>query len=448
MKNIHYPDSAKKAEVEGRVFASLIIKADGKIDSIKIVKGLCECCNKEVIRVIKKMPKWKAGMLGTGERVAVKLVLPVSFKLFDHTNEYSEIDRKVLQIPDSLTKTTENIASYITANFKDDKDKARAIFIWVATNIQYDVENMFAINFYEKREEKIAKSLKTKKGICENYASLFNDICIKSGIKSFVIEGYTKQNGFTDYIPHTWCAANIDSSWYLFDPTWGSGYVESGKFYRKINNDFFKVNPLTLIKSHMPFDYLWQFLYNPLTNQEFYEGKRQENKSLTYFNFVDSINLYENQNHIDQLISSAYRIEKNGIKNSMIFDRLQHIKIEVENDRQTKKINLYNSAVSDYNDGINKLNVFFNFKNKQFTPKKTDSEIKSMVDSSDYKFTCAKVKLGNINNPDPNTANMIKQLTKSIDAAAAQAKEQKDWLIIYFSKPKSLRKSMFYIRMK
>ncbi len=80
---------------------------------------------------------------------------------------------------------------------------------------------MYAINFYEKKEDKIAKPLKTRKGICENYADLFNDICLKSGIKSYVIEGYTKVNGFTEYILHAWCAAVIDSSWFLFDSNMG-----------------------------------------------------------------------------------------------------------------------------------------------------------------------------------------------------------------------------------
>jgi transglutaminase/protease-like cytokinesis protein 3 len=115
-------------------------------------------------------------------------------------------------------KTSDAIANYIVTNFKTDKDKSRAIFIWIVSNIQYDIDNMFAINFYEKKEDKISKTLKTRKGICENYAFLFTDICMKSGIKSFVIEGYTKQNGFADYIPHAWSAALIDSSWFLFDP--------------------------------------------------------------------------------------------------------------------------------------------------------------------------------------------------------------------------------------
>jgi len=359
-------------------------------------------------------------------------------------NEFSAIDKKALQLPDSLTKTTDLIASYITSNFSTDKDKSRAIFIWVASNIQYDIDNMFAINFYEKKEDKIAKPLKTRKGICENYASLFTDICIKSGLKSFVIEGYTKQNGFTDYIPHAWSAALIDTSWFLFDPTWGSGYVNGGKFFKKINNDYFKAHPATFIKSHIPFDYLWQFLNYPITNQEFYEGKTQQNKTKAYFSFKDTLQAYEKLSHIDQLISSAYRVEKNGVKNSMVFDRLQHLKLEIENDRHTKTVNSYNSAVVDYNEAINGLNEFINYRNKQFTPKKSDPEIQSMLDVPDNKLKEAKNKLGEISSTDVNTVNMIRQLTKSIDDASKQMKEQQDWLKLYFSKSKSGRKSMFY----
>ena len=374
------------------------------------------------------------------------LFTQILFAQKKQSKEFVAIDQKALLIPDSLTTTTDNIANYVKDNFNTDKDKTRAIFIWVSTNIQYDIENMFALNFYEKKEEKILKPLKSRKGICENYAALFNEICLKTGIKSFVIEGYTKQNGFTDFIPHAWCAALVDSSWFLFDPTWGSGYVDNGKFYKKINNNYYKVNPSILIKSHIPFDYLWQFLNYPITNQEFYEGNIQQNKANLYFNYIDSIQAFENQSYIDQLTSSAYRIEKNGIKNSLIFDRLQHIKLEIENDRQTKTVNLYNSAVTDYNDGINNFNEFINYRNKQFTPVKKDPEIQNMIDAADNKLKEARTKLGQIKNPDANTTNMIKQLTKSIDDAAIHIKEQQDWLKVYLSKGKTGRKSMFYER--
>jgi hypothetical protein len=303
---------------------------------------------------------------------------------------------------------------------------------------------MFAINFYEKQEDKISKPLKTRKGICENYAALFTDICLKSGLKSFVVEGYTKQNGFTDYIPHAWSAALIDSSWFLFDPTWGSGYVNGGKFFKKINNEYYKASPTSLIKSHIPFDYLWQFLNYPLTNQEFYEGKTKQDITKPFFNFKDTILVFEKQSHIEQLISSVYRVEKNGVKNSLVFDRLQHLKLEIENDRQTKSVNLYNSAVVEFNDGINGLNDFINYRNKQFIPKKTDPEIQSMIDVVESKLKAAKSTLVQISNPDANTTNMIRQLTKSIDDSSTQMKEQQDWLKQYLSKSKSGRKSMFY----
>ncbi len=359
-------------------------------------------------------------------------------------NEFAAIDKKALQLPDSLSASTQSIASYITANFKTDREKSRAIFIWLVTNIEYDIENMFALNFYESTSDKIDKALKTRKGICENYAALFNDICQRSGIKSFVIEGYTKQNGFTDYIPHAWCAALIDNSWYMFDPTWGSGYISNKKFYKQINNLYYKTNPAVLIKSHMPFDPLWQFLNYPITNQEFYDAKTQENKLKPFFNFTDSITQYEKQERIDQLVSSAARIEKNGLKNSLLFDRLQHIKLEIENYRQNVIVTLYNGAATDYNEGINLYNTYTQYWNKQFTPLKPDAEIKQMLDTIDTKFKAAKEKLNQVTNPRTDMTALMAQLTQSIENAYVQLKEQQQWLADYFSKSKAKRKSMFY----
>ena len=359
-------------------------------------------------------------------------------------NEYLSIDKKAIKIPDSITITTKGIAGYINTNFKTDKEKVRAIFIWVASSIEYDIANIYAINFYETKENKINKALKTKKGICENYAALFTDIATGCGITSYIIEGYTKQNGFTDYIPHAWCAAYVDSAWYMFDPTWGSGYLNGGKFYKKINNEYFKTLPSTLIKSHIPFDYLWQFLNYPVTNQEFYEGRITANKAKPFFNYVDSIRLYESKNHIEQLISAAYRIEKNGLKNAMIFDRLQHIKVELENDRVNTSTNLYNVAIVYYNESIRNINNFIQYRNKQFNPLKSDADIQQMIDLGVKNIEDAKAKLTAINNPDAATILLVSNLNKSISDISINIKEQQDFLALYFSKGKAKRKAMFY----
>lgn len=359
-------------------------------------------------------------------------------------NEFASIDSKALKLPDSLTRNTIDISRYISGNFNTDKEKTRAIFIWLANNIQYDIENIFAINFYETKENKISKPLKTRKGICENYATLFSDICEKAGIKSYVVEGYTKQNGFTDYIPHTWSAALVEGNWYMFDPTWGSGYVNGGKFFKRINNDYFMAQPANLIKSHMPFDYLWQFLNYPISNQAFYEGKIMQNKSAPFFNYQDSILAFERLDHGEQMLESSYRIEKNGVKNAMIFDRLRHLKMELEIDRQNKSVNLYNDAVADYNDAINHFNVFISYRNKQFTPLTPDSEIQSMMDAVNDDIKKAKLKLARVEYPDAGTTALINQINRSIEEISVQAKEQQEWLTAYFSKSKGKRKSMFY----
>jgi Transglutaminase-like superfamily len=374
------------------------------------------------------------------------LLSPAVFPKKIAVNPYRSIDNIALQLPDSLTTSSEKISRYICSNFKSESDKSRAIFVWVATNIGYDVDNMFAINIREKREDKISKVLKSRKGICENFAALFVDVCLKSGLKAIVVEGYCKQNNYVEFIPHAWCAAMIDSVWYLFDPTWGSGYLMNGKFYRKLNNDYFKVNPLVLIKTHMPFDYLWQFLNYPISSQEFYEGKTQSNTSKPFFNYKDSIFAYEKQDQIQQLTATALRIEKNGLRNSLLFERLQYIKIQLENERQGQMIGLYNEAYSAFNEGVRLYNAFVEYRNKQFLPKKSDMEIQQMLDDAKSKFKQVRVDLKQIKEPDATLFKSIISLSGMLDDTSKQLVEQEDWLKSYFKKSEWERKSMFYER--
>src|SRR5947199_258270 len=78
-----------------------------------------------------------------------KVLTPVNIQS-EPPNPYADLDKKALQIPDSMTKSTESISVYIRANFIQNHDKVRAAFIWVASNIRYDVPNMYQINYYEK----------------------------------------------------------------------------------------------------------------------------------------------------------------------------------------------------------------------------------------------------------------------------------------------------------
>ncbi len=50
----------------------------------------------------------------------------------------------------------------------------------------------FTSNINETSEDKIKNTLKTKKGVCIDYAEVFNDFANKVGIKSVIIEGLYK----------------------------------------------------------------------------------------------------------------------------------------------------------------------------------------------------------------------------------------------------------------
>lgn len=373
---------------------------------------------------------------------------------------FAYVDQKALQMPDSMTHSSESIARYVKENFTSNTDRARAIFIWIATNISYDIDNMFAINFDEKKEDIIAKPLQLHRGICSNYAALFTDICTKAGIPTYEVVGYTKQNGFADYIPHAWCAAYIDTAWYMFDPTWGSGYCSNGHFYRQINEDYFKASPWTFLHSHMPFDPMWEFVDYPVTNEEFYNGRTMMNPYKEYFNFKDSIAAYDRADTITKLTGAAYRINKNGLKNTMIFQMLANVKIQIENakrkmqydkekaefDRQAAMVDLYNKAANKFTDGAALFNLFINYRNAQFAPLKPDAQIQAMIDTTTRAMDSASLWMGQVKDPPANILPMMDKLGAAIAEARTHISEQQKFLKDYFSRPRRERKYAFYTK--
>ncbi len=323
--------------------------------------------------------------------------------------------------------------------FVSNEDRVRAAFIWVATNIRYDVPNMYAINYYEKKEDKIAKPLQTRQGICENYAVLFTDICEKAGIPAFEVLGYVRLNNQVQDISHAWCVAKIDANWYLFDPTWSAGYIINGAFVPKINNIYYKAIPSNFIQAHMPFDPLWQLLYHPVSFTDFNKGIAKEDSGKAFFNFPDSITVYEKQNQEDRDQASYMRIDNNGARNAQVFNQLLYIRQNIE----ATKVNQYNAAVADYNDAIASFNVFIRYRNKQFTPMRPDAEIQALLDSASGPYDRSKRKLSQIKNPGANIQNLMEPMQKQMNDFSEQLEEQEVWLAKYFSKGKSGRRGMF-----
>lgn len=356
---------------------------------------------------------------------------------------YVLIDAKMTAIPVNSTTSIEAIAKYINANFKTESDKIRAVFYWTASNISYDVPGMYDVNFNETVPEKIAKTLKTKKGVCIDYAVVFNALSQKIGLESYIIEGYTKQNGRISNLAHAWTAVKIDKKWFVFDPTWGAGYVNNGKFSKKINNSYFKVTPAAIIVSHIPFDYLWQFSNYPITNGEFYEGQIQINKAKKYFDFEKEIASYNAMSEEDQLFASAERIAKNGLKNAMILERYEGKKQQLTYLRQNTNIEKLNAIVNEMNQAVVLLNDFIYYRNNKFKPTFSDDEISSMIETPRAKLVKCQNDIYSVGPVGDKNASNVASIKASIGAALAQAEEHSLFVKNYLSKSKIVRKTMF-----
>ena len=79
-KNIKYPANAKEKGIQGRVIVQFVVNTDGSIVEPKVVRGVDPELDKEALRVLQMMPKWKPGKQ-KGEAVRVKYTIPIMFKL-------------------------------------------------------------------------------------------------------------------------------------------------------------------------------------------------------------------------------------------------------------------------------------------------------------------------------------------------------------------------------
>jgi protein TonB len=76
---VEYPDFARKAGIEGRVFVQFVVDESGNVAQPKITRGVHKLLNQEVLEKVKTL-KCEPGMQ-RGKPVKVRMSLPVTFKL-------------------------------------------------------------------------------------------------------------------------------------------------------------------------------------------------------------------------------------------------------------------------------------------------------------------------------------------------------------------------------
>ncbi|SHF43126.1 energy transducer TonB [Dysgonomonas macrotermitis] len=80
-KNIRYPGMSLEDNIDGRVIVQFTIDKTGRVINPLIILSLDKYCDKEVLRVINKMPKWIPAK-ARGNTINTNFVLPVIFKMY------------------------------------------------------------------------------------------------------------------------------------------------------------------------------------------------------------------------------------------------------------------------------------------------------------------------------------------------------------------------------
>jgi protein TonB len=79
-KNLHYPAQAQQRKLQGKVVAQFIVNKDGTISNIELVKRVDPSLDNEALRVLRLMPRWKAGQQNE-KPCRTQVCIPIVFKL-------------------------------------------------------------------------------------------------------------------------------------------------------------------------------------------------------------------------------------------------------------------------------------------------------------------------------------------------------------------------------
>ncbi|WP_170069412.1 energy transducer TonB [Spirosoma pollinicola] len=75
-----YPQAARQAQKEGKVFVNFIVNERGGIEEARVLKSLDSELDAEAVRLVQRMPAWTPGKVN-GSVVACRYNLPIPFDL-------------------------------------------------------------------------------------------------------------------------------------------------------------------------------------------------------------------------------------------------------------------------------------------------------------------------------------------------------------------------------
>ena len=143
-KNIKYPEAAMKKGIQGRGIVQFVVEKDGSITNVKILRSVDPELDKEAVRVVSAMPKWKPGTQ-RGEAVRVRFTVPVMFRLTEDKIpvKYAPIENKINELvvvgyaPEGTTVPEEGTIFEVVEQMPEYPGGMPAMMEFISKNIKY-----------------------------------------------------------------------------------------------------------------------------------------------------------------------------------------------------------------------------------------------------------------------------------------------------------------------
>lgn len=184
--------------------------------------------------------------------------------------DYSLLDERSRELNKGDYATPEELAKALCRDLTTDREKARAIFTWIAEHIRYQmVPDPPAKSKKAYYDQRIRQVFRSGKGVCMDYSLLYQRMAKAVGLDCVFIGGHCKTFSKA-WESHAWNAVFIEGKWELLDATWGAGYRnEQGKFVQEFQPGYFLTEPRIFLLNHFPDSSIWQLVQEPITADDF-----------------------------------------------------------------------------------------------------------------------------------------------------------------------------------
>ena len=235
-----------------------------------------------------------------------------------------ELDSIVSLMDLSTRKELEAARIYLDKQGQNPEEKVWLFYGYLGTFFKYDKERLgdFKAPFYNPE-----LTTKKSKGVCRDFARVFEYLCVKSNIPCFSIMGKTKIGIFAflgrkfhridTKTTHEWNIVRVNGNWMLMDPTWT--HIETktkiaipdpkNKTSQTFNlisvsRKYYNPTPEFMAETHAPIHPAFSLLSNVPTFKTIRKDPKKQRTYLSNYNYSQILDSIWNQKNT--LFSRAF----------------------------------------------------------------------------------------------------------------------------------------------